>query len=70
MALTRNKNPKRSTEDTDNNFLQIQEQLQKLMESMNDRNVRTDKELLEIKQAIGGMKQRDKELDNCRGEHK
>ncbi|KAG5628855.1 hypothetical protein H5410_000572 [Solanum commersonii] len=38
------------------------------METMNDRNVRTDKELLEIKQAIGGMKQRDKELDNCRGE--
>jgi len=35
---------------------------------MNDRNVRTYKELLEIKQAIGGIKQRDKELDNCRGE--
>jgi len=68
MALTRNKNPEGSTEDTDNNFLQIQEQLQKLMESMNDRDVKTDKELLEIKQAIGGMKQRDKELDNCRGE--
>ncbi|KAG5575914.1 hypothetical protein H5410_056048 [Solanum commersonii] len=68
MALTRNKNPEGSTEDTDNNFLQIQEQLQKLMESMNDRDVKTYKELLEIKQAIGGMKQRDKELDNCRGE--
>ncbi|KAH0686824.1 hypothetical protein KY290_019436 [Solanum tuberosum] len=68
MALTRNKNLEGSTEDTDNNFLQIQEQLQKLIESMNDRNVRTNKELLEIKQAIGGMKQRDKELDNCRGE--
>ncbi|KAH0714832.1 hypothetical protein KY284_007737 [Solanum tuberosum] len=68
MALTRNKNPEGSTEDTDNNFLQIQEQLQKLMESMNDRDVKTDKELLEIKQAIGGMKQRDKELDNCKGE--
>ncbi|XP_049414740.1 uncharacterized protein LOC125877508 [Solanum stenotomum] len=68
MALTRNKNPEGSTEDKYNNFLLIQEQLQKLMESMNDRNVRTDKELLEIKQAIGGMKQRDKELDNCRGE--
>ncbi|XP_015158625.1 uncharacterized protein [Solanum tuberosum] len=38
------------------------------MESMDDRNVRTNKELLEIKQAIGGMNQRDKELDNCRGE--
>ncbi|KAH0655478.1 hypothetical protein KY285_030360 [Solanum tuberosum] len=68
MALTRNKNPEGSTKDMDNNFLQIQEQLQKLMESMNDRNVRTNKKLLEIKQAIGGMKQRDKELDNCRGE--
>ncbi|KAH0743237.1 hypothetical protein KY290_031230 [Solanum tuberosum] len=68
LALTRNKNPEGSTEDMDNNFLQIQEQLQKLMESMNDRNVRTNKELLEIKQAIGGIKQRDKELDNCIGE--
>lgn len=56
MALTRNKNPEGSTEDANNKFLQIQEQLQKLMETMNDRNVRTDKELLEIKQAIGGMK--------------
>ncbi|KAG5595460.1 hypothetical protein H5410_036692 [Solanum commersonii] len=38
------------------------------MESMNDQNMRTNKELLEIKQAIGGMKQRDKELDNYKGE--
>lgn len=35
---------------------------------MNDRNVRTDKEFLEIKQAICGMKQSDKELDNSRHE--
>ncbi|KAH0747437.1 hypothetical protein KY285_009094 [Solanum tuberosum] len=50
---------------------QIQEQLQKLMEGMvniNDRNEQTDKELIEIKQALGNAKQKDNEMDQHRAE--
>lgn len=67
--VDRDKNQEKSSEEMDRKLSQIQEQLQKLMESMvniNDRNVKMDKELMEIKQALGTAKQRDKEMDQNR----
>ncbi|XP_015169203.1 uncharacterized protein [Solanum tuberosum] len=63
------KNQDKSSEEMEGKLSQIQEQLQKLMEGMvniNDRNVQTDKELMEIKQALGNAKQKDKEMDQNR----
>lgn len=37
------------------------------MASMNDRNVQIDKKMIEIKQTIGGMKQKDKEVEHFCG---
>jgi len=56
--MTRSKNQERPMKDMDARLLQIQDQLEKVMEGMtsiNDRNTQTDKELLEIKEAIGYM---------------
>ncbi|KAH0729849.1 hypothetical protein KY285_000853 [Solanum tuberosum] len=38
------------------------------MVNINDRNVQTDKELMELKQALGNAKQKDKEMDQNRAE--
>lgn len=69
--VARKKNQDKSSEEMDGKLSQIQEQLQKFMESMmsmNDRNMQTDKELMEIKQALGNAKQKDKEMDQNRAE--
>lgn len=65
--VARDRNQDRSGEEADGKFTQIQEQLQKIMESMvgmNDRDAQTDKELVEIKQSLGQMKARDREGEN------
>lgn len=49
----------------------IQNQLQKFMEGMtilNDRNVQTNKELMEIRDAIGSLNQKGKKRDPVRAE--
>ncbi|KAH0781344.1 hypothetical protein KY290_000942 [Solanum tuberosum] len=69
--VARGKNQDKSSEEMEGKSSQIQEQLQKLMECMvniNDRNVQTDKELMELKQALGNAKQKDKEMDQNRVE--
>ncbi|XP_015167762.1 uncharacterized protein [Solanum tuberosum] len=69
--VAREKNQDKSSEEMEGKLSQIQEQLQKLMECMvniNDRNVQTDKELMELKQALGNAKQKDKEMDQNRDE--
>ncbi|KAG5611254.1 hypothetical protein H5410_022535 [Solanum commersonii] len=66
--VARDKNQGRSLEEMEG---KLSQQLQKLMEgmvNMNDRNVQTDKELMEIKQALGNAKQKDKEIDQNRTE--
>ncbi|KAH0632375.1 hypothetical protein KY284_035161 [Solanum tuberosum] len=53
-------------EDMDARFLQIQDQLQKVIEGMtsiNDHNTQTDKELFEIKEVIGYMSTRGRERE-------
>ncbi|KAH0657591.1 hypothetical protein KY289_026339 [Solanum tuberosum] len=65
--MTRNK----SQDETEDKLHQIQTQLQKLMEgmsSMNDRNSQVDKELLEIREAVGYLNQKGKEKDPARAE--
>lgn len=52
--MTRTKNE----QDMEDELHQIQNQLQKFMEGMtilNDRNVQTNKELMEIRDAIGSL---------------
>ncbi|XP_059283444.1 uncharacterized protein LOC132037029 [Lycium ferocissimum] len=69
--MARDRNQDKSSDDVEGKLSLIQEQLQKLMEgmvNMNNRNVQSDKELLEIKQAIGGMKMKEKEVEPCREE--
>ncbi|KAH0747886.1 hypothetical protein KY290_027118 [Solanum tuberosum] len=71
IMVAREKNQDKSSEEMEGKLSQIQEQLQKLMEGMvniNDRNVQTDKELMEIKQALGNVKQKDKEMNQNRAE--
>lgn len=57
--MARDKNQDKPIDIMEGKFSEIQDQIQKLMEgltSVNVRNAQTDKELLEIKEAIGVIK--------------
>nr|XP_033511750.1 uncharacterized protein LOC117276537 isoform X2 [Nicotiana tomentosiformis] len=61
--MGRDKVQDKSSEGMETKFSENQDQLEKLMEgmtNMNERNTHTDKEVFEIKEAIGFMKQRNK----------
>lgn len=69
--VVHDKNLDKSTKEVEGKLSQIQDQLQKLMDemlNMNDRNARTDKELMEIKQVLGNWNQKGRDVHEGRVE--
>ncbi|XP_019262963.1 PREDICTED: uncharacterized protein LOC109240744 [Nicotiana attenuata] len=69
--MTRSKNSEKSVEELEDKLTAINDQLQKLMDGMmiiNEHNVQTDKELLELKEYMGAMNQKGKEKEQVRAE--
>ncbi|PHT36526.1 hypothetical protein CQW23_24226 [Capsicum baccatum] len=71
IIMVRSKGQDKSGEEMDDKLTQIQDQLQQLMEgmlNMNAKNQQTDKELLEIREALGSMAQKGKGREPNRAE--